>query len=185
MKVPLELAFVNMESSDAVEERVRERAERLERYYRNLTSCRVSIEAPHKSQYNTQHYEVHIDMTVPGSEIVVSTNPRPEENEHTDIYKAVRDAFDTAERRLKTYAGKQREGRRDQARTEPPRGVVAKLFPDDGYGFLEAPDGREIYFHQNSVVNEDFEDLEIGTEVHYAEEMGDKGPQASSVRVQS
>ncbi|MFW5967923.1 MAG: HPF/RaiA family ribosome-associated protein [Persicimonas sp.] len=183
MKVPLELAFVNLEPSDAVEDRVRERAERLERYYRDLTSCRVSIEAPHKSQYNTQHYEVHIDMTVPGNELVVSTNPRPEENDHTDIYVAIRDAFDTAERRLKTYAGKQREARRSEARTEPPQGVVAKLFEEDGYGFLESDDGREIYFHQNSVVNGDFEDLEVGTDVAYAEEMGDKGPQASTVRV--
>ncbi|MFP4599377.1 MAG: ribosome hibernation-promoting factor, HPF/YfiA family [Persicimonas sp.] len=183
MKIPLELAFVNVDSSPAVEQRVRERVDRLERYYKDITSCRVSVEAPHKSQYNTQHYEVHIDITVPGKEIVVSTNPRPEENEHTDIYVAIRDAFDTAERRLKTHAGKQREARRAEARTEPPRGVIARLFPDEGYGFLEAPDGREIYFHANSVINQDFEDLEIGIGVQFAEEMGEKGPQASTVRV--
>lgn len=183
MKVPLELAFHNLDSSEAVAQRVRERVDRLERYYKDITSCRVSIEAPHKSQYNTQHYEVHIDITVPGHEIVVSSDPKPEANDHDDIYVAIRDSFNTAERRLKTLAGKQRERRKTESRTEPPHAVVAKIFSDDGYGFLESPDGREIYFHQNSVLNKDFDDLEIGATVQFAEEMGDKGPQATTVRV--
>lgn len=183
MKVPLELAFRNLDSSNAVEQRVRERVSRLERYFKDITSCRVSIEAPHKSQYNTQHYEVHIDISVPGTEIVVSSDPKPSVNDHDDIYVAIRDAFDVAERRLKKHAGKLREQRKAEGRAEPPRGVIAKIFPDDGYGFLEAPDGREIYFHQNAVINQDFDELEIGLDVQYAEELGDKGPQASTVRV--
>jgi ribosomal subunit interface protein len=183
MKIPLELAFVNLESSEALKERVRERVDRLERFSKDITSCRVSVEAPHKSQYNTQHYEVHISLTVPGTELAVTTNPRPEENFHQDIYVAIRDAFDTAERRLKSWAGKQREERRVEGRVEPPSGVIAKLFPDDGYGFLEGADGREIYFHANSVLNQDFDDLEIGLSVQFAEEQGDKGPQASTVRI--
>lgn len=183
MKIPLELAFHNIDSSPAIEQRVRERVDRLERFFKDITSCRVSIDAPHKSQYNTQHYEVHVDITVPGNEIVVSHDPKPELNEHNDVYVAIRDAFNTAERRLKTYAGKLRESRKVEGRTEPPKGIIAKLFPDDGYGFLESPDGREIYFHQNAVVNQNFEELEIGLDVMFAEEMGDKGPQASTVRI--
>ncbi len=183
MKVPLELAFHNLDSSPAIEQRVRERVDRLERFFNDITSCRVSLEAPHKSQFNTQHYEVHIDISVPGHEIVVSSDPRPEVNDHSDVYVAIRDAFETAERRLKTYAGKMRERRKAESRVEPPRAVIARLFPDDGYGFLEAADGREIYFHENSLLNQDFDSLEIGLDVQYAEEKGDKGPQASSVRV--
>jgi ribosomal subunit interface protein len=183
MKIPLELAFHNLDSSPAIEKRVRERVDRLERYFKDITSCRISIEAPHKSQYNTQHYSVNIDITVPGNEIVISYDPKPEANEHDDVYVAIRDSFSAAERRLKTYAGKLRESRKDAGRTEPPKAVIAKLFPDDGYGFLEAPDGRQIYFHQNSLLNQDFKELEIGFSVQYAEEMGEKGPQASSMRV--
>jgi ribosomal subunit interface protein len=183
MKIPLELAFHQLDSSPAIKERVRERVDRLERYFKDITSCRVSVEAPHKSQYNTAHYTVNIDITVPGKEIVVSEHPKPEENNHEDVYVAIRDAFDTAERQLKTHSGKLRENRKAEGRTEPPRAVIAKLFPDDGYGFIEGPDGREIYFHQNSVLNKEFEDLEIGLSVQFAEEMGNKGPQASSIRV--
>jgi cold shock CspA family protein len=55
-----------------------------------------------------------------------------------------------------------------------------RLFPEDGFGFLEAPDGREVYFHRNSVL-EGFETLEVGSEVRFAEEQGIEGPQASTV----
>jgi cold shock CspA family protein len=53
----------------------------------------------------------------------------------------------------------------------------------EDYGFLETPDGREVYFHKNSVLHNGFEQLKVGTEVYYAEEQGEKGPQASTVRV--
>jgi cold shock CspA family protein len=56
------------------------------------------------------------------------------------------------------------------------------LFPAAGYGFLETPGGREIYFNKNSVLEEGFDHLKIGTVVKFAEEEGEKGPQASTVK---
>jgi len=71
---------------------------------------------------------------------------------------------------------------RDVKTHEPQaRARVARLHPDDGYGFLETPDGREIYFHCNSVVGGEFEQFQVGDEVRFAEELGDRGPQASTV----
>lgn len=183
MKIPLELTFQGFDSSDAVRAEVEKRADKLERYFRDITSCRVVLEAAHKSQHQTRHYQVHINVTVPGNEIVATSDPAPEENEHDDLYIALRDAFDAAERQLKDYSEKLRENRRVQNRTEPPRAVVAKIFEDEGYGFLEAVDGREIYFHQNSLLNNELDDLTVGAHVEFAEEMGDDGPQATSVRV--
>jgi len=58
---------------------------------------------------------------------------------------------------------------------------VVKIFPGEGYGFLEDDEGREIYFHRNSVLDGAFQRLEVGSEVRFAEEAGEKGPQASSV----
>jgi cold shock CspA family protein len=63
-----------------------------------------------------------------------------------------------------------------------PHARVSELFPDDGYGFITTPDGREIYFHRHSVLQEGFDDLQIGTEVSFVEEQGKKGPQASTVK---
>jgi cold shock CspA family protein len=51
----------------------------------------------------------------------------------------------------------------------------------EGYGFLTAQDGREIYFDRRSVLNDAFDRLEEGTPVRYMEEPGAEGPQASTV----
>ena len=94
---------------------------------------------------------------------------------------AVREAFDIARRRLQDYGRRQRGTVKASARQ--PRGRVAQLFPIDEYGYIEAEDGHEVYFHQNSVIDGKFEKLQIGAKVRYAEEDGDKGPQASTVHV--
>jgi cold shock CspA family protein len=50
-----------------------------------------------------------------------------------------------------------------------------------GYGFIETADGREVYFHRNSVRDDAFEHLTVASEVRFVEEMGEKGPQAKRV----
>jgi ribosomal subunit interface protein len=183
MKIPLEVTFQGFDSSDAVRAEVEKRADKLERFFKDITSCRVVLEAAHKSAHQTRHYQVHVDITVPGKEIVASSDPRPDENDHDDIYIAIRDAFDAAERQLKDYAEKLRENRKQQNRAEPPRAVIAKIFENEGYGFLEAVDGREIYFHKNALLNDDLDNISVGAHVEFSEEMGEKGPKATSVRV--
>jgi cold shock CspA family protein len=46
-------------------------------------------------------------------------------------------------------------------------------------------DGRKIYFNRNNLLNADFDKLRASVDVRYVEEAADKGPQASSVRVES
>ncbi|WP_437719452.1 cold shock domain-containing protein [Sorangium sp. So ce448] len=58
---------------------------------------------------------------------------------------------------------------------------VSKLFPDRGYGFIEMPDGREVYFHGHCVHGHGFNRLSVGTQVRFVEEEGEQGPQASVV----
>jgi cold shock CspA family protein len=69
-----------------------------------------------------------------------------------------------------------------QAHGEPPEGRIIRILREEGYGFIEATDGRELYFHRNSVLDDAFDHLEVGSEVRFAEENGEKGPQASTVR---
>jgi cold shock CspA family protein len=47
---------------------------------------------------------------------------------------------------------------------------------------LTTSDGREIYFHSKAVIDGRFDGLRVGTEVTFAEEAGEKGPQASTVK---
>ena len=60
---------------------------------------------------------------------------------------------------------------------------VHRLFPEEGYGFIRTVEGQDIYFHRNSLLNANFDTLEIGTGVAYEATEGDEGLQASTVRV--
>ena len=181
MQIPLQITYRHMDPSEAIDAVIREKAEKLERFAGDITSCRVIVEAPHKHHHKGRIYVVKIDVTVPGEELVASRNP-DKDHAHEDVYVALRDAFDAMRRQLEDYV---RRRRNKVKRHEPePHGLITRLVPEEDHGFIETPDGREIYFHRNSVINADFDKLEIGTPVRFAEEPGDKGPQASTVHVE-
>lgn len=179
MDVPPEIAFRNVESTPAVEDKILEGIDKLEKVYDRLTSVRIMVEDPNPGRETGNLYHVRIDMGVPGNEIVVHRKPPRDPRE--DVVQAIGEAFDIARRRLRKFADLQRG--EVKTHTPQPHGRVVRLFPGEDYGFIESDDGREIYFHRNSLVNGDFEDLEVGTVVRFAEERGEKGPQASSVHI--
>jgi cold shock CspA family protein len=192
-----------MAPSEVVEAHVREAAQKLDEFCDEIMGCRVLVETPHQHHRKGRRHHVRINLTVPGAEFVIKRSPRlvtdsptrfrkppdevePEESRelskyaaHDDIQLTIRDAFDAARRKLQDYARRRRgvvklhEG--------SPHARISKLFPDEGFGFLETPDGREVYFHKNSVLDFGFSGLKIGTEVHFVEEPGENGPQASTV----
>jgi ribosomal subunit interface protein len=180
MQLPVQITFRNLPHSEAVEAEIRERTAKLDTYYDRIMSCRVVVESPHQRRQQGQIYHIKIDLTVPGAELVIKREPGLDAA-HEDLYVAIRDAFNAARRKLQDFARRQR--RQVKRHAPAPRARVSKLFADEGYGFLETPDGREIYFHRHSVVNGDFEHLQPGTEVSFAEAPGEKGPQASAVKI--
>ena len=93
----------------------------------------------------------------------------------------MRDAFDAMKRQLEDFARRQRG--KEKTHAVPLHGRIYELNKEAGYGRIEASDGHDLYFHHNSVLNAKFDGLEIGTEVRFSEEVGDKGPQASTVTV--
>lgn len=197
MILPLQISFRNLKVSEAIEARVREEVTKLETFCRDIMRCRVVIELPHKHHRKGDRYHVRIDLTVPGEEIVVKREPslqatlRRAEVEkqskavepqaaHKDVYVVIRDAFKEARRQLQDYM--RRSHGQTKHRTPAPTGRVTRLFPEENYGFLQTSGGHEIYFHRNSVLNRAFDRLHIGSSVIFVEELGEKGPQASSVR---
>jgi ribosomal subunit interface protein len=180
MQIPLEVTFRNMRHSDAIEEAVRKRAEKLDRYHPRIMACRVMVEASHHRSTKGAVYHVRVDVTVPGGEFVAHREP-PLQNFHEDVYIAIRDAFDRVRRELEDHARAQRGD--TKTHEQMPHGRVTKLFPDRGYGFIETPDELEVYFHRNSVLDHGFDGLAVGTEVRFVEELGERGPQASTVIV--
>jgi cold shock CspA family protein/ribosome-associated translation inhibitor RaiA len=180
MQLPLQVSFRHMAPSGAIEAIVRERAAKLDDFFDHIMSCRVVVELAGKHHRHGNLYEVRIDLTVPGEEIVVTREPS-EHIENRDIQVALRDAFDSARRQLEDYVRR----RRGLVKTHetPPHGRVKTLVPQEGYGFIATADGREVYFHRESVLHDGFGSLRIGTEVSFVEEAGRMGPQASTVTI--
>ena len=126
-------------------------------------------------------YEVNIRLALPdGREVNVDRTPKADER-HSNLSFAINDAFKRARRQLQDQV-RELQGQVKQ-HASPPVGTVVQLDPLGEFGLLESSDGEEIYFHRNSVLNDDYSRLAVGSRVTYAEEMGEKGPQASTVKL--
>jgi len=104
MKLPLEITFRNVVRTDALEERVRAKAEKLDQFCDRIMACRVVIESPHRHQHKGNAYQVRIEISVPGDELVVHRETKA--NQREELASALRDAFNAAERRLLAYSRK-------------------------------------------------------------------------------
>jgi len=182
MRIPLELSCVNIEKTDSLEALVHREADKLERVCAYMISCRVSIERPQRHQRTGSPYRVRVNVRVPPGHDLVSRREAGEGDMHEELSTVVRQVFQAMQRQLQGLAAKQRgdvkvhEGQQTQA-------VVELLTPKENCGFLRTTDGRQIYFHRNSLLNRSFDDLEVGTGVWFSETLGEKGPQATTVRV--
>ena len=105
MKLPLEITFRGVPRSQQIEDKIRAKAAKLDRLFDKITGCRIVIEAPHNRHQKGNLYHVRIDVSVPGDEIVVNREPH-QHQQHEDLWVAIRDAFNAAQRQLQAYAGK-------------------------------------------------------------------------------
>lgn len=183
METPLQIAFKNLDSSEALESHIRERASKLKRFHPNITSCRVVVDVPHRSSgAGRPPLGVSIEVEVPGKTLVAKNGK--------DVYDTkdggtalVNRVFETMERQLGEHAAirgqqvKVHDGAGDT-------GKIVRLFPDQNYGFIEALGGPDLYFTRNAVVDGSFDELAVGMMVRLtrATTEGPWGPQASSVR---
>jgi ribosomal subunit interface protein len=107
MPIPLQITFRKMDPSPAVEERIRKKVEKLERFHDRIVNCSVVVEAPHRHHHKGKLYTVRVDISVPGKDVVVD-RAKPVDHGHEDVYVAIRDAFNAAVRRLEDQTRKMR-----------------------------------------------------------------------------
>ena len=130
MTIPLQITFRNMKPSAAIEKHIREKAVKLESFCDRITNCRVTVEVPHRHHHKGKAFQVRIDLSAPGCEIVINRAPkrlsaakltdsrqveknflenhRPSKHAaHEDVYVAIRDAFNAAGRKLQDHMRRQ------------------------------------------------------------------------------
>lgn len=182
MRIPLELNCGNIGKTEALEALVRKELDKLERVCPHMVSCRVSIERPQKHQQTGSPYRVRVNVRVPPGHDLVSKREAGEGDIHEELATVVRHAFRAMQRQLRGLTAKQR-GEVKTHDAQQTTAVIERLVREKECGFLRTVDGRQIYFHRNSVLNRDFEELEIGAGVSFSESMGEEGPQATTVRI--
>jgi cold shock CspA family protein len=179
METPVQIDFQGMQPAETIRAAIKRHISGLEDRFGRITACRVVLKGPGQHHRTGGLYEVNIHLALPnGKEVNIARTPIADER-HADVTFALNDAFKRARRQL------QDEARRLQGQIKihehQPIGTVTKIA--DEFGFLATADGREVYFHRHSVIDDAFNRLKVGTSVSFAEGLGEKGPQASTVKL--
>lgn len=178
MQLPVEISYRGVEKSDELDQLIRTKAARLDRFCDHITRCDIAVEKPNRAVQSGNPFRVRVDVTIPPGHELVVDEKQNEHEMHEPLTKVINDAFKNMERQVKELAERQRREVKTHAE---PRALITKLFAD--YGFITDGGGVDIYFHRNSVVGTDFEKLKIGAEVRFDLSHGEMGPQASSVHL--
>lgn len=121
------------------------------------------------------NFQIQLVISLPGATLTVNR-----QGEY--VLPLIVEAFDVLDRRLREHARlKQQQVKVHEEQRY--QGRIARLFPEEGYGFITGPDGSEVYFHKNALKRDVFEKLTEGMPVEFNQEPGDKGPQAVWVDV--
>ena len=180
MQTPVEIDFQGMASRPDLQDAIGEHVRKLETRYGRMTACRVVLKGPGRHHQTGGLYEINIRLALPnGREVDVGRTATADER-HSDVVFAINDAFKRARRRLQDHV-RRMQGHVKEHEAQP-IGTVLRLDPSEDFGILQAADGHEVYFHKNSVLEDAFGRLDVGSRVFFAEEMGEKGPQASTVK---
>lgn len=62
-------------------------------------------------------------------------------------------------------------------------GTIKRLIRERGFGFISDTDGRELFFHQSSLIDVKFDELYEDQKVEFEVEQSPKGPRAINMRI--
>jgi putative sigma-54 modulation protein len=100
MSTPIEIHFHGIEKSEAIEERVREKAAKLEKHCGRMTRCRVVVESPHRNPQKAKVFQIKIEISLPRRQPIVVCHEREGSHAHEELPLAIRDAFAAALRKV-------------------------------------------------------------------------------------
>ena len=103
MQKPLQITVRDMPHSEALDARIREKAAKLSEFHPNITSCKVTVEESRKHHRQGRHFQVIVDVRVPGRELVANRD------HDEDVYVALREAFTAVRRQLEEYVRASRD----------------------------------------------------------------------------
>lgn len=175
MKQPLDMRFIGMEPTPAIEEVALGKAAKLDQFRPDIMTCRVTVELKDKHRHQGKSFAVRVNVTVSDHEFSV------DRVHDEDVYVALREAFDDMKRQLQDSV------RRVQGQVKehpvPLHGQVVRFADEGRCGFIRTAEGDEYWFGPGNVAGVPYEHLEVGTRVQFIPELAAEGPQAKRVSV--
>ncbi len=182
MQIEPRVSFKNTEHNDRIEAHVLEKIVELERFHPRIVGCHVVIGAPHRQHITGTLYDIRIDLSVPGKDIVIARDAG-KDHAHEDVNVAIRDAFDAARRKLEDRVRLMSPHHR-KFHAEPLHGRIDRIFAAEGYGFIESEFGEDVYFQEDSLTRSIWDQIAVGGRVRFKQLDGEKGPYATHVTAQ-
>jgi cold shock CspA family protein/ribosome-associated translation inhibitor RaiA len=168
----------NLEIRKVWQDKIDEEKTRLDKHQAGFVHhLRVTVEST--SSHREGGYELRLVASIPNDTVVVKRIGEK-------VVPLLVEAFNTLSLQLKEMQRKRRQtykGQAEAVQIAPGEGVVKSIYPYESYGFIVTPDGREIYFHENSLKDITISQLAEGDGVRFGEAEGDKGPCASWVKL--
>ncbi len=177
---PVQITFKELEPSPALRDRIEDECHKLEQFAPDIVSCHVTVSRTESRHHKGNRFLVHIRITLPGAELNSGHATGPDHS-HEDAFVATRDSFRAMRRQLEDYERRRRgKVKRHEA---PSLASIHDLDQGNASGLLMTDDGREILFHENSMVNAHIRDAQVGDRVRFVEVPGEDGPRASTVHL--
>jgi cold shock CspA family protein len=178
MPIPLAIAYDDgLPPTEALRRQVERAALKLDRFSDRIAARRIAVKKRPGRDRQGELIAVKLTLGVLGErDVIVDCYPSAGHTRQ-DPYVAIREAFNTACRRLRD-----RERGRLRRRKALLDGWVDRIAHEDGFGFIETSDGREIYFHRDAVLDGSFDRLRTGSAVCFTEG-SQRGSEASTVRI--
>ena len=99
MKNAVDVVYRDLDSSALLNDVITKKLDKLSRYTDQILHSRVVLDMPHKR--SGKQFRASIEIDIKGNPIAVT-------QDHESIHVAVRDAFNTAERKIKQLSARQR-----------------------------------------------------------------------------
>lgn len=175
MKQPLEIRFIGMEATPAIESAAQRKAGKLDQFRPDIMACRVTVQLRDKHRHQGKSFAVRVDVTVPDHELSV------DRVHDEDVYVALREAFDDMKRQLQDSVRRVQ----GQVKEHPValHGEVVRFADEGRCAFIRTAEGDEYWFGPDNVKGVAYESLDVGTHVQFIPELAAEGRQAKRVSV--
>jgi ribosomal subunit interface protein len=175
MQIPLQIVFRDLDRSLAVEDKIREKFNKLDKYYHLMTFSRVAVGFEERRKHQGKLYKVSIYVALPGKDVAVTHHP------HENLYTALQEAMDDLQRQLEQYHSRLYGDTKNHG--DRLHGEIVRLIESEAYGFIADEENNEYYFNLSHLVDSKFNDLRIGEHVRFLPAMGNEGLQARRVSI--